>query len=51
MEIDMNKKIQTFWDMAPEQLSGVKLKNMRNIHLDGHVPASDVNPTPYNFEV
>lgn len=39
----MNKKIQTFWDMAPEQLSGVKLQNMRNIHLDDRVPASDVN--------
>ena len=39
----MNKKIQTFWDMTPEQLSGVKLQDMRNIHLDDRVPASDVN--------
>lgn len=39
----MNKKIQTFWDMTPEQLSGVKLKDMRGIHLDDRVPASEVN--------
>lgn len=39
----MNKKIQTFWDLAPEQLSGVKLQDMRGNHLDERVPASDVN--------
>lgn len=39
----MNKKIQTFWDLAPEQLSGVKLQDTRGVHLGDRVPASEVN--------
>lgn len=39
----MDKKTKAFWGTPPEQLSGVKLQNMRNIHLDDRVPASDVN--------
>lgn len=39
----MNKKIQTFWDLSPEHLSGVKSQDMRGIHLDDRVPAPEVN--------